>query len=35
MSFGTEIKHCEKCGNLMVREDTQMQWFCTKCKNEK
>jgi hypothetical protein len=27
MSFGSEVKHCEKCGKLMVREDTEMQWF--------
>lgn len=35
MSFGTEVKHCKNCGNLMIREDTQMQWFCVKCKGEK
>jgi ribosomal protein L37AE/L43A len=32
MSFGAEVKHCEKCGKLIVREDTQMQWFCSKCR---
>ncbi len=31
MSFGTEVKHCEKCGELMVRKDTEMQWFCKNC----
>ena len=32
MSFGTEVKHCEKCGELLVRKDTEMQWFCKNCK---
>jgi len=31
MSFGTEVKHCEKCGKLLIREDTEMQWFCNYC----
>ena len=35
MSFGTEVKHCEKCGNLIVRKDTEMQWFCKNCNSKK
>jgi len=31
MSFGTEVKHCEKCGKLLIRENTEMQWYCINC----
>lgn len=31
MSFGTEVKHCERCKRLLVREDTQAQWVCGYC----
>ncbi len=31
MSFGTEVKHYEKCGKVIIREDTKMQWFCDNC----
>ena len=35
MSFGTEVKHCEKYGKLLVRNDIEMQWFCKNCNVKK
>jgi hypothetical protein len=35
MSIGTEVKHCEKCSKLLVRKDTEIQWFCKNCNDLK